>query len=119
MITNRGYSSNFYKANNSYNEKAVNELDYIDSHIITNKCNSVGFVNNRLTLENSINLSKVEKKEISKDSGVLQSALSLISLNEELTNQKNNQPKEKIKNGFNPNSTNNITTIKGKFINYL
>ena len=88
MITNRGYSSNFYKTNNSYNEKAVNELDYIDSHIMTNKCNSVGFVNNRLTLENSINLSKVEKKEISKDSGVLQSALSLISLNEELTNQK-------------------------------
>jgi hypothetical protein len=94
-------------------------LDYIDSHITTNKCNSVGFVHNRLTLENSINLSKVEKKEISKDSDVLQSALSLISLNEELTNQKNNQPKEKIKNGFNPNSTNNITTIKGKFINYL
>ena len=88
MSTNRGFSSNFYKANNSYNEKAVNDLDYIDSHITTNKCNSVGFVNNRLTLENSINLSKVEKKEISKDSDVLQSALSLISLNEELTDQK-------------------------------
>ena len=88
MSTNRGYSSNFYKANNSYNEKAVNELDYIDFHITTNKSNSVGFVNNRLTLENSINLSKVEKKEISKDSDVLQSALSLISLNEELTDQK-------------------------------
>ena len=60
----------------------------MDSHIITNKSNSVGFMNNRLTLENSINLSKVEKKEISKDSGVLQSELSLISLNEEITNQK-------------------------------
>ena len=88
MGTNRGYSSNFYKANNSYNEKALNEFDYIDSHIITNKSNSVGFMNNRLTLENSINLSKVEKKEISKDSGVLQSELSLISLNEKITNQK-------------------------------
>ena len=60
----------------------------MDSHIITNKSNSVGFMNNRLTLENSINLSKVEKKETSKDSGVLQSELSLISLNEEITNQK-------------------------------
>ena len=50
MGANRGYSSNFYKANNSYNEKALNEFDYIDSHIITNKSNSVGFMNNRLTL---------------------------------------------------------------------
>ena len=68
--------SDFFKKNNSYDQKIRNVFDTVDTNIIANNQsnNSAGFFNNNLTLNYSnnpmnVNLSNVKKtEEQSKDS---------------------------------------------------